>query len=121
MATLTPSSPLKIRVDLRDHWENENSPVQKSIAALSQLLGLPVSINLEASMLWADLENYFPDQATFIPSIAGVVKAWTDCLAARLENDANAAWTEQLLELVNQGGRVLRSRIKVVRPLLLTP
>ena len=106
-------SPLKVRTDLRDQWEKEDCPAQKSIAALKDLLGLPVTIQLEPSILWSDLQKFYPDQNNFVPSITAVIKTWTDCLAKRLADDANAAWTEQLLEHVNQSGRNLKSRVEV--------
>ncbi len=100
-------------MDLRDHWEVEYCPAQKSIAALKDLLGLPVIIQLETSILWSNLQKFHPDQGTFVPSITAVVKTWADCLAERLADDANAAWTEQLLEYVNQKGKDLRARVEV--------
>lgn len=104
---------MKIRVDLRDHWEKKDCPAQKSIAGLKDLLGLPIKIQLEPSILWNELQKFYPDQSTFVPSIITVVKAWIDCLAKRLADDANAAWTEQLLEHVHQNGKSLTARVEV--------
>ena len=100
-------------MDLRDHWEKGDCPPQKSIAALRDLLGLPVTIQLDSTILWSELQKYYPDQSTFVPSITAVVKIWTDCLATRLADDANAAWTEQLLERVNRSGKTLKARVEV--------
>lgn len=100
-------------MDFRDLWEKEDCPAQKSISALKTLLGLPINIQLEPSILWSELQKYYPDQSTFVPSIISVVKAWTDCLTNRLADDANAAWTEQLLEHVNKNGRTLKTRVEV--------
>lgn len=104
--------PLKIRMDLRDHWEKEDCPARKSIAALKDLLGLPVTIQLEPLILWSELQRFYSDQSTFVPCITTVIKAWLDCLTKRLADDANAAWTEQLLEHVNQSGRNLKARVE---------
>lgn len=100
-------------MDLRDHWEKDDCPAQKSITALKELLGLPVTIQLEPSILWSELQKFYPDQAIFVPSITAVIKTWTDCLARLLADDANANWTEQLLEHVNQGGRNMKARVEV--------
>lgn len=100
-------------MDLREIWEKADSPPQKSIAALRDLLGLPVAIQLDFTILWSELQKYYPDQNTFVPSITAVVETWTDCLARRLADDANAAWTEQLLEHVNRSGRTLKARVEV--------
>lgn len=100
-------------MDLRDLWDKEDCQAQKSISALKTLLGLPINVQLEPSILWNELQKYFPDQNTFVPSITAVVKAWVDCLADRLADDANAAWTEQLLDYVNETTRTLKARVEV--------
>lgn len=104
---------MKIRIDLRDHWEKEDCPAQKSISALKAILGLPINIQLEPSILWGELQKYYPDQDSFVPSITTIVKAWTDCLTKRLADETNEAWTEQLLEYVNQHGKNLTARVEV--------
>ena len=48
-------------------------------------------------MLWGELEPAYPDKASFISSVSGVVEAWSDALAGRLEDDRFEEWTEQLL------------------------
>ena len=88
--------------------------MRQAIAKLSEMLGFEVIIDLEASMLWAELQKYFPDKETFVPSIIGVVKSWVECLSIRLEDDANNSWTDKLLEHVNRNGRpLLKARIEV--------
>ncbi len=106
------SSPMKVRMDLRDHWENHDSPAQSSVKVLQDLIGLPVIINLEPAILWAELGKYYPDQAVFIPSVTGVVKAWCDALAERFQDDVNAEWTEQFLEVLNDNGKRLEARVE---------
>ena len=100
-------------MDLRDLWERADCPPQKSIADLRDLLGLPVTIQVDFTILWSEIQKYYPDQSTFVPSITAVVKAWTDCLARRLADDANATWTEQLLEHANRSGGTLKARVEV--------
>lgn len=104
-------------MDLRDHWEKDDCPAQKSIADLKELLGLPVTVQLDVSILWSELQKFYPDQTNFVPMITAVVKTWTDCLAKRLADDANADWTEQLLEYANQGSKNMKARVEV-RPFL---
>ena len=89
---------MRIRVDLRDHWEKADSPAQESIAALSEVLGLPVDVTLEAPMLWSELGKQFPNQEIFVPNVVGVVKSWAQCLTSTLDYDANEARVEQFLE-----------------------
>ncbi|KAI9816268.1 MAG: hypothetical protein M1827_001869 [Pycnora praestabilis] len=100
-------------MDLRDHWEKEDSPTQKSINTLRDLLGLRVVIDLEPMILWGDLGKHYSSQDIFIPSVVGVIKVWTDCLVSRLESDANAAWTERLLEEISeQGSKALKAGVE---------
>ena len=48
-------------------------------------------------MLWTELEPKFPDKATFVPNVAGVIAAWCETLGTRLEDDRFTDWTEDLL------------------------
>ena len=104
---------MKLRIDLRDHWEKEDCPAQKSIAALQTLLGLPITIQLDTAILWTKLQKFLSDQSTFIPSITGIIRTWTDCLTERLADDADANWTEQLLEHIKHGRMDLKARVEV--------
>lgn len=72
--------------------------MQRSITALSGILGIPVQIEPEWPILWVELQNVFPDPGTFVPSVASVVSSWCTSLAALAEDDSNEAWTEALLE-----------------------
>lgn len=104
--------PLKIRVGLRDHWDQEDCPVRKSISALKELTGCQVTITMEPTILWPELQKHYPDPETFIPSIAAVVQAWADVLAAKLADETNAEWTDQLLEQINEGSRGIQARVE---------
>lgn len=99
-------------MDLREHWEKPDCPAQSSITALKELIGLPVTINFDTAILWAELEKHHRDQSTFIPSITNVIKAWCDTLASLLQDDANADWTEQFLDLLNDNGKRLQARVE---------
>ena len=48
-------------------------------------------------MLWTELESKFPDKATFVPNVAGVIAAWCEVLGTRLEDDKFTEWTEDLI------------------------
>lgn len=107
------SRPIKIRRDLRDRWETADSPAQKSIAQLKDVLGLQVRVDFEVQMLWAELQKFFPDTETFIPTVAGVIQDWMECVRQRLEDDANADWTETFLEYVGSGRGGLKLTVQV--------
>ncbi|MCJ1239859.1 hypothetical protein MMC14_007857 [Varicellaria rhodocarpa] len=105
------SLPLKIRLDLRDHWEKIDSPVQKAISELYNLIGVPVAITLETPVIWAELQRYFPNHATFIPSIVDTTKTWIKCLTVKLEDDTHPDWTDRFLDEVKESGQALKVRI----------
>ena len=107
------SRPLKVRVGLRDLWESPNAPAQEAIKALKEILGYQVVVSIDIALLWSELQHFYPDPETFVPSVISVVQAWAECLAARLEDDGNAAWTENLLDLVMRNGTVVKARVEV--------
>ena len=87
--------------------------MQKAISALSEIVGYQVDIETDLSQLWYDLQKYSPDPETFVPDIAAIVQEWASGLAARLEDDSNAEWTDELLNDVNRHGCVIRLRLEV--------
>ena len=104
---------MKARIGFRDLWENPNAPARKALKALYELLGYQIDVEIDAPKLWSDLSTYYPDPETFAPNITGIVQAWADCLAARLQDDNNAEWTEKLLELLTEKGSTVRARMEV--------
>jgi len=93
-------------VDIRDQFESPTCAVRKSIETLEGVIGLKVTCNPEWDMLWAELATSFPDKGTFIPSITGVIMAWCNVLATRLEDDKFASWTEDFLSKLESAGQV---------------
>ncbi|KAG8529608.1 uncharacterized protein KY384_006245 [Bacidia gigantensis] len=89
--------PLKLRVQLRDHWENPASPAKASIAALKELLGLEIEISFPVANIWDQVKTSFPEQDVFVPTVIGVIQQWTNALKRRLE-DEGGSWTDKLLE-----------------------
>ncbi|KAK8069603.1 hypothetical protein PG994_006219 [Apiospora phragmitis] len=91
--------PPKVRVGIRDSWSSEDAPVRKSLKKLSEILGLDVAVEPEWPLLLAALDGSYLDKQALVPAVAQCVRVWCDLLAAALEDeDANAEWTETLLE-----------------------
>jgi hypothetical protein len=76
------------------------------------LLGYQVTLDPEWGMLWAMLQSYYPDQATFIPSVALVVSTWCAAFTAWIEEDANSEAVERLLEQLS-GWQALKLVLEV--------
>jgi hypothetical protein len=57
-------------------------------------------------MLWKTLQPRYPDQATFIPSIANVLVTWCEAFTAWLEGEENEGDVDKLLDDLKQRGRV---------------
>ena len=104
-------SPSKVCADLSDKWDDQDSPVQRSIRTLSELVGVPVNINLEATKLWNQLQKYYPDGDTFVATITSIVRSWTEALTSRLENNDNSSWMEDFLSKV---GGAVKARVEVI-------
>ncbi|KAL8708420.1 MAG: hypothetical protein Q9220_006710 [cf. Caloplaca sp. 1 TL-2023] len=100
--------PLKIRVGIRDHWDDKDSGVRKSLDKLQNTLGLPVNTLIDFPLLWDELQKQYPPQDTFIQDILSLVQTWAGDLTSRLENDEYSAWTERFLEMI---GRSLVVRV----------
>ena len=110
---------MKVRLGLRKHWENPNAAAQEALNTLIELLGYQVHVEVDSAQLWSDLEKFYPDPETFAPNITTVVQTWAECLTARLQDDANAAWTEKLLDVVAERGTVVKAHVEVSLLLLL--
>ena len=52
------------------------------------------------SLLLAELDSFYPDKGTFVPSIASCAQALFVALGALLEDVDNAEWADELLERV---------------------
>ena len=48
-------------------------------------------------MLYNALKEQYADKGTFVPAISRVVEAFYERMLARVENEATAEWTDQLL------------------------
>jgi hypothetical protein len=86
--------------------------VQKAFKTLEGIIGLKISCDLEWDMLWTELGPKFPDKATFVPNVAGVIAAWCEVLGTRLEDDGFAEWTEDLIGKL-QSGRSVKLHVQV--------
>ncbi|GAP91547.2 hypothetical protein SAMD00023353_6500470 [Rosellinia necatrix] len=90
--------PIKIQVGIRDSWDSKDASAQKAIQALRDLVGIGVFVTPEWPLLHAELGAFYPDKATFVPSVTAAVEACCTALAGLLDDDANADWSDTLLE-----------------------
>ncbi|KAF7308447.1 hypothetical protein HMN09_00693600 [Mycena chlorophos] len=104
--------PLKVRMDIRDRWDNSDSSVREAIAALAKVLGHTIEPRIEWVKLWSALKEKFPDNTIFVPTIVRYTIAWYERLNARLDNEAYADWTDQLLDAL-RNPRALALTIEV--------
>ena len=104
---------MNARLGFRDLWENPNAPAQKALKTLHELLGYKVDVEIDSPQLWSDLQRYYPDPGTFAPNITNIIRTWAECLTARLQDDSNAGWTENLLDHITEGGTIVRARLEV--------
>ena len=100
------TSPLQIKVDIRDQFNAPTCAVKKAFGTLEDIIGLKISCNIEWDLLWNALEASFPDKTIFVPNVAGVLEAWCNVLSTRLEDDKFEAWTEDLINKIESTGAV---------------
>ena len=93
--------------------------MKKAVKELSDVIGIPVTIQWEWSMIWSQLENFFPDKTIFVPTINSIISVWQSSLQTKLEDKDEEGWSDKFLEEV-KGKQALVVRPEVcVPPLLL--
>jgi hypothetical protein len=80
--------------------------VQKAFKTLQGIIGYEISCFLEWPMLWAELGSNYPDKATFVPNVVGIITAWCDVLSARLEDNRFSTWADELVEKLETVRRI---------------
>jgi hypothetical protein len=98
--TVGPHRPLKAQVAIRDNWTKADSPFQNALHSLQKLLGHEVAIDPEWPLLVAELDPFYEDKANLVIVVAGCVQVWAKSMFELLDDSANEAWTEQVLEKV---------------------
>ncbi|KAF8814667.1 hypothetical protein BYT27DRAFT_7205618 [Phlegmacium glaucopus] len=91
------SLPLKIRADIRDHWDSPKAPIQASVEDLAKTLGHRLVPRVEWPLLYNSLKDRFSDKSTFVPTISQIVNTFYLKLISKLEDEANSEWTEEFL------------------------
>jgi hypothetical protein len=66
--------------------------------SLKGVLGYSINLDPEWAMLWKSLQAYYPDSATFVPSIADTIITWCEAFQTWLEGDQNEEKVELLLD-----------------------
>ncbi|KAE9376474.1 hypothetical protein N431DRAFT_542103 [Stipitochalara longipes BDJ] len=103
MATTLPT---RIRQNVRDHITSPTSPLVLKTTALTKNLGYPITLDPEWAMLWKTLQVSYPDNSTFVPSVATVVITWCDAFTTWLEDEENEEPVEKLLDALKSKNRL---------------
>jgi hypothetical protein len=72
--------------------------VQKALQNVQDVLGRTVTVDPEWSLLLGELDAFYPDKATLVPTVAGAVEAWCAALTTLADDEAHADWADELLE-----------------------
>ncbi|KAI1266946.1 hypothetical protein F5Y18DRAFT_352796 [Xylariaceae sp. FL1019] len=104
--------PLKVKVGIRDFWDNNNAPINKTIANVKDAIGVNVRVDPEWQTLTTELDAVYPDKATFVPSIAAIVDAFCCALITLADDEANAEWADKLLSKISGTVRILFQVVK---------
>lgn len=98
---------MRLRSNIRDLITSPTSDVATRTASLGKTIGYPVSLDPEWPILWAALQPYYADSATFIPTIANVIASWCDVFSTWLEAEENEDGVEKLLEEMKPSVKVV--------------
>ncbi|KAI0445182.1 hypothetical protein F4803DRAFT_193305 [Xylaria telfairii] len=98
--------PIKLQVGIRDSWDNEDTPVQKAIRSLKEVIGVRVTVQPEWPLLLAELGTFYPDKATLAPSVAAAVETFCTALSTLADDEENSEWADTLLEKTDSHIRI---------------
>jgi hypothetical protein len=94
---------MKIRVDIRDQIDSTDGAVQRAINQIKDIVGFPVTFNIDWAILWNELQGTFPEKGEFVPHVAALIVSWCDTLQSLLKDEQREQWTEEFLEKVDAG------------------
>ncbi|QLI72641.1 uncharacterized protein G6M90_00g083370 [Metarhizium brunneum] len=105
--------PLKVRLAIRQAWDDPSSPSQKALQALSDTLGRPIACDPDWDVLHAVLSPlYASDAAQLVSDTTGYIQSWARAAHDVLQDDD--ALADNLLEAMAQrGARTLPLAIQV--------
>ncbi|EXU96895.1 hypothetical protein X797_009978 [Metarhizium robertsii] len=105
--------PLKVRLAIRQAWEDPSSPSQKALQALSDTLGRPIACDPDWDVLHAVLSPlYASDAAQLVSDTTGYIQSWARAAHDVLQDDD--ALADNLLEAMAQrGARTLPLAVQV--------
>lgn len=89
-----------IKRDVRDKFDAADTQIQRQLRTLKDSLGLPVHLDVDWSLLWAENEQTI-DKTAFVPYIIPYVDTLLDALIEKLKEETSS-WTEKFLELLTE-------------------
>ncbi|KAI5457674.1 hypothetical protein BGZ63DRAFT_493732 [Mariannaea sp. PMI_226] len=104
------SLPLKVKIAVRDFWEKVDSPLQKSIKEVKQVLGLDVYCEPQWPIIVSDLEKIYDDKGQLVQVVTSFVHTWFVTIAELMDDSNHDEWSEKVVGKVKDFGR---SRLKV--------
>lgn len=108
---------MRVQIGIRDSWDKEGAPIQQALSKLKEALGVDVVVAAQWQLLLTELDSYYPDKSTFVPTIASCVQSLLIGFAALTEGEETAKWADELLDHV---GRSLKVFLEVgVNPIAL--
>lgn len=101
---------MKAKVSVRDNWANPDSPAQKAIKSLKEVLGLEVHCEPEWPILVSELDGVWEDKSQLVASVASFLQTWFRVLTELLDDEGQEEWTDKLLTKINE----LCSRLNLI-------
>ena len=102
-------------MDIRDKWDSPKAEIHSTIEALEETLGHKIVPQVQWPLLYNALKEQYADKGTFVSTISRVAEAFYERLSVKLENEATAEWTDQLLnELTKKSKWILEIEVRNV-------
>jgi hypothetical protein len=103
------SLPVKVKMGVRDHWNNPGCSAQRALANLQVLAGVPVTCEPAWPSLWETLKPGFEFSDEFVPAVAQHLVVWSKALDNLAQQQD---WREQMLKEIKAAGS-LAIRVEV--------
>jgi hypothetical protein len=104
----TDSSPLQVRISLRDSFDPPTAPVQVSLTRLNSVVGYDFSLVIPWVDIHRDLASSFPDISILVPSVGNALTAYLNRIVTLLDDEKfQEAFLEKMSNLSNRNIVVL--------------
>lgn len=101
-------------MSIRDHWDKPEAPAPAAIKRVRDTLGIDVHCQPEWTILVAELDKIYEDNAQLIAFVVGSLRVWFETLAELLDDANHETWSEKLLSRIYEVSPDLKVAVEVL-------